>query len=156
MGARSRPRGVGSPHWRVPGGYSEPRKMVRECFFEIPGSQIQIFTKVLTYRLCKFDLALGGSWALLGGFRAALGAPRCALGAPGGSREKGFGPRRAPGGAQNVKNMILGPLSFYPKRSGAYKYSGFSVFQKKRFFSNSVLQILRGGQGGSQDVRWAP
>ena len=113
--------------------------------FEIPGGQIHIFTKVLTYRLCKFDLALGGSWALLGGFRAALGAPRCALGAPGGSREKGFGPRRAPGGGQNMKNMILGPLSFYPKRSGAYKYSGFSVFRKKTFFFQIRFCRFSGG-----------
>ena len=56
--------------------------------------------------------------------------------APGGSREKGFGPRRAPGGVQNAKNVILEPLSFYPKRSGAYKYSGFSVFRKKTCFFN--------------------
>ena len=74
----------------------------------------------------------------------------------GGLEKKGSGPGGLQGGVQNVKNMILGPLSFYPKRSGAYKYSGFSVFQKNVFFSNSVLQILRGGQGGSQDVRWAP
>ena len=115
LGARSRPRGVGSPHWRVPGGYSEPRKMVRECFFEIPGGQIHIFTRVLTYRLCKFDLALGGSWALLGGFRAALGAPRCALGAPGGSREKGFGPRRAPGGGPEREKHDFGTIVVLPE-----------------------------------------
>ena len=48
--------------------------------------------------------------------------------APGGSREKGFVLCRAPGGVQNVKNTILEPLSFYPKRSGPYKYDGFTVF----------------------------
>ena len=55
-----------------------------------------------------------------------------------------------------MKNMILEPLSFYPKRSGAYKYNGFSVFlKKKRVFANLALMDFQGGQGGSRDVRLA-
>ena len=54
--------------------------------------------------------------------------------APGGSREKGFVLCSAPGGVQKVKNTILEPLSFYPKRSGPYEYSGFSVFFEKNIF----------------------
>ena len=74
---------------------------------------------------------------------------------PGGSREKGFGPRRAPGGAQNVKNMILGPLSFYPKRSGAYKYSGFSVFLKKTsFFKFGSDGFSGGAREGPETCVW--
>ena len=71
--------------------------------------------------------------------------------APGGSREKGFGLWRAPGGVQNVKNMIFEPLSFYPKRSGAYKYSGFSVFLKKTsFFKFGSDGFSGGGREGPE------
>ena len=67
--------------------------------------------------------------------------------APGGYREKEFGPRRVPEGVQNVNHTILEPLSFYPKRSGAYKYSGFSVFRKKRFFFKFGFTDSQGGPG---------
>ena len=63
----------------------------------------------------------------------------------GGLEKKGSGPGGLQGGAQNVKNMILGPLSFYPKRSGAYKYSGFSVFRKKTFFFQIRFCRFSGG-----------
>ena len=63
----------------------------------------------------------------------------------GGLEKKGSGPGGFQGGAQNVKNMILGPLSFYPKRSGAYKYSGFSVFRKKTFFFQIRFCRFSGG-----------
>ena len=88
--------------------------------------------------------APGPSWEDFGPPLELQGALREA---PEGSREKGFGPRRAPGGVQNVKNMILGPLSFYPKRSGAYKYSGFSVFRKKTFFFKFGFTDSQGGPG---------
>ena len=91
--------------------------------------------------------------------------------APGRYREKGFGPRRAPGRVQNVKNMILEPLSFYPKRSGAYKYGGFSVFRKKMCFfkfgsdgfsggaregPETCVQRPRNFQGGSWESESGP
>ena len=44
-----------------------------------------------------------------------------------------------------MKNTILEPLSFYPKRSGAYKYSGFSVFRKKTCFFKFGSDGFSGG-----------
>ena len=67
------------------------------------------------------------------------------FGSPGGVSRKRVRARRAPGGAQNVKNMILGPLSFYPKRSEAYKYSGFSVFRKTNVFFQIRFCRFSGG-----------
>ena len=68
------------------------------------------------------------------------------FGSPGGvSRKRVQAPEGSRGGVQNVKNMILGPLSFYPKRSGAYKYSGFSVFRKKTFFFKFGSDGFSGG-----------
>ena len=79
-------------------------------------------------------MALGGSWALLGGFRPPPELQSGPWEAPGGSRGKGFGPRRAPGGPENRKNMILEMWAFSPKRSRPYEYTGFRVFLKKLFF----------------------
>ena len=77
-------------------------------------------------------------------------------GPPGGSRGKGFGPWRAPGGAQNTKNAILEPLSFFPKRSRAYIYSGFSVFLKKHVFfkfgSDGFSRAAREGAFGPSEI----
>ena len=76
-------------------------------------------------------------------------------GPPGGSRGKGFGPWRAPGGAQNAKNAILEPLSFFPKRSRAYIYSGFSVFLKKHvFFKFGSDGFSRGAREGPETCVW--
>ena len=44
-----------------------------------------------------------------------------------------------------MKNTILEPLSFYPKRSGPYKYSGFSVFGKKTSFFKFGSDGFSGG-----------
>ena len=65
----------------------------------------------------------------------------------GGLEKKGSGPGGLQGGGQNVKNMILGPLSFYQKRSGAYRYSGFSVVRKKTFFFKFGFADSQGGPG---------
>ena len=56
-----------------------------------------------------------------------------------------------------MKNMILEPLSFYPKRSGAYKYSGFSVFRKKTcFFKFGSDGFSGGAREGPETCVWRP
>ena len=84
-----------------------------------------------------------------------LGAPKQAPGRSGGvSRERVRALETSRGG-QNAKNAILEPLSFFPKRSRAYIYNGFSVFLKKHvFFKFGSDGFSRGAREGAETCVW--
>ena len=74
-----------------------------------------IFPRFSACQLCEFDVALGGSWALLGGFGAAPGAPKQALGCSGWVLKKRL---RPPGGSREPpvgEKRDFGPLVVFPE-----------------------------------------